>query len=110
MEMDVDAAASISCHDNIRERLRMQRLYGNSSKVKLIEHRPKYRARKGRSAEWEVAVVRPTYDLTILKLHCGKLTLKIQRTLRPGPLRLLPTGVDRNRLLVPVFVEGVKVK
>ena len=28
-------------------------------------------------AEWEVAVERPTYDLTIFKLHCGKLTLKI---------------------------------
>ena len=30
-----------------------------------------------RSAESEVAVERPTYDLTIFKLHCGKLTLKI---------------------------------
>lgn len=41
------------------------------------KHRPKYRKRKGRSAEWEVAVERPTYDLTIFKLHCGRLTLKI---------------------------------
>src|SRR6266851_1366772 len=39
--------------------------------------RPKYRERKTKSAEWEVAVERPTYDLTIFKLHCGKLTLKI---------------------------------
>ena len=39
--------------------------------------RPKYRKRKKKSAEWEVAVERPTYDLTIFKLHCGKLTLKI---------------------------------
>jgi len=39
--------------------------------------RPKYRRRTNRSAEWEVAVERPTYDLTIFKLHCGKLTLKI---------------------------------
>src|SRR5690242_20905495 len=39
--------------------------------------RPKYRRRTQRSAEWEVAVERPTYDLTIFKLHCGKLTLKI---------------------------------
>jgi hypothetical protein len=30
-----------------------------------------------RAAEWEVAVERPTYDLTVFKLHCGKLTLKI---------------------------------
>jgi len=41
------------------------------------KHRPKYRKRKGRSAEWEIAVERPTYDLTIFKLHCGRLTLKI---------------------------------
>jgi hypothetical protein len=40
-------------------------------------HRPIYRRRTKRSAEWEVAVERPTYDLTIFKLHCGKLTLKI---------------------------------
>ena len=41
------------------------------------QRRPKYRKRKKKSAEWEVAVERPTYDLTIFKLHCGKLTLKI---------------------------------
>ena len=39
--------------------------------------RPEYRKRKGKSAEWEVTVERPTYDLTIFKLHCGYLTLKI---------------------------------
>jgi hypothetical protein len=39
--------------------------------------RPKYHRRTKRSAEWEVAVERPTYDLTIFKLRCGKLTLKI---------------------------------
>ena len=41
------------------------------------KHRPKYRKRKKKSAEWEVAVERPAYDLTIFKLRCGKLTLKI---------------------------------
>jgi hypothetical protein len=41
------------------------------------KHRPKYRKWKKRSAEWEVAVERPVYDLTIFRLHCGKLTLKI---------------------------------
>jgi hypothetical protein len=40
-------------------------------------HRPKYRKRKNKSAQWEVALEKPAYDLTILKLHCGKLTLKI---------------------------------
>src|ERR1700693_4860091 len=49
-------------------------------KIKTIlgyQRRPKYRKRKKKSAEWEVTVERPTYDLTIFKLHCGKLTLKI---------------------------------
>ncbi len=41
------------------------------------QRRPKYRKRKKKSVEWEVAVEKPTYDLTIFKLHCGKLTLKI---------------------------------
>jgi len=41
------------------------------------QRRPRYGKRKKRSAEWEVAVERPTYDLTIFKLRCGKLTLKI---------------------------------
>jgi hypothetical protein len=40
-------------------------------------HRPRYRKWKKHSANWEVAVERPTYDLTIFKLHCGKLSLKI---------------------------------
>src|SRR5213592_2789225 len=41
------------------------------------KHRPKIRKRKNKSAEWEIGVEKPTYDLTIFKLHCGKLTLKI---------------------------------
>ncbi|MCC7155609.1 MAG: hypothetical protein IT161_13620 [Bryobacterales bacterium] len=41
------------------------------------KRRPKYRKRKNKSAEWEVTVEKPTYDLTIFRLHCGKLTLKI---------------------------------
>jgi hypothetical protein len=39
--------------------------------------RPRYRPRTKRSAEWEVSLERPAYDLTIFQLHCGKLTLKI---------------------------------
>ena len=49
--------------------------------------RPKYRKRKKKSAKWEVAVGRPTYDLTIFELHCGKLTLKIY-TKGEGVLRI----------------------
>jgi hypothetical protein len=51
----------------------------NLKTIKTIlgyQHRPKYRKRKGKSAEWEVTVERPTYDLTIFKIHCGYLTLK----------------------------------
>src|SRR4029077_9242929 len=39
--------------------------------------RPKYRPRNMKAAECEVAVERPTYDLTVFKLHCGKLVLTI---------------------------------
>jgi hypothetical protein len=39
--------------------------------------RPRYHKRKGHSSQWEVTIERPTYDLTIFKLYCGKLTLKI---------------------------------
>jgi hypothetical protein len=39
--------------------------------------RPRYHTRAKRSAEWQVTVEKPAYDLTIFKLHCGKLTLKI---------------------------------
>jgi hypothetical protein len=45
----------------------------------ILGNRRRPRCRRGakRSAEWEVSVERPAYDLTIFKLHCGKLTLKI---------------------------------
>jgi len=52
----------------------------NLKTIKTIlgyHRRPKYRKRKNKSAQWEVALEKPAYDLTILKLHCGKLTLKI---------------------------------
>jgi hypothetical protein len=40
--------------------------------------RPRCRPRRGKHAPtWEVTVERPVYDLTIFKLHCGRLTLKI---------------------------------
>lgn len=39
--------------------------------------RPRYRPRRGKAPTWEVTVERPVYDLTIFKLHCGRLTLKI---------------------------------
>jgi hypothetical protein len=39
--------------------------------------RPRYRPQRGKKEPtWEVTVERPVYDLTIFKLHCGRLTLK----------------------------------
>ena len=36
------------------------------------------RSRRGQQeSRWEVVVERPSYDLTVFKIHCGKLTLKI---------------------------------
>ena len=65
--------------------------------------RPRYRTRKRRSAEWEVAVEKPTYDLTIFRLHCGKLTLKIytkgERVLRIEAMAHNVTELDCGRNL-----------
>jgi hypothetical protein len=87
-------------------------------------HRPIYRRRTKRSAEWEVAVERPTYDLTIFKLHCGKLTLKIytkgERVLRieavahntrelncGRSLEKLPELVSRLKAVLERFAEAL---
>jgi hypothetical protein len=86
--------------------------------------RPKYRRRTKRSAEWEVAVERPTYDLTIFKLRCGKLTLKIytkgERVLRieavahntrelncGRSLEMFPEAVSRLRAILERFAEAL---
>ena len=51
---------------------------GGGVKTILGSHRrPKFHWRKKNSAQWEVTVEKPAYDLSIFKLHCGKLTLKI---------------------------------
>src|SRR5206468_3299860 len=76
--------------------------------------RPKYRERKTKSAEWEVAVERPTYDLTIFKLHCGKLSLKIytkgERVLRIEAIAHNTEELDCGRSLekFPEIVSRLK--
>jgi hypothetical protein len=76
--------------------------------------RPRYRARKKKSAEWEVAVERPVYDLTIFKLHCDKLTLKIytkgERVLRIEALAHNTQELDCGRCLekFPHIVSKLK--
>ena len=86
--------------------------------------RPKYRRRTKRPAEWEVAVERPTYDLTIFKLRCGKLTLKIytkgERVLRieavahntqqlncGRSLELFPEVVSRLKAILERFADAL---
>src|SRR5438105_5952987 len=77
-------------------------------------HRPKCRRRTKRSAEWEVAVERPTYDLTVFKLHYGKLTLKIytkgERVLRIEAVAHNTTELNCGRSLdkFPEVVSRLK--
>ncbi len=75
-------------------------------------HRPKYHKRKG--PQWEVTVERPTYDLTIFKLHCGNLTLKIytkgERVLRIEAMAHDVAELDCGRSLekFPEIVSALK--
>jgi hypothetical protein len=39
------------------------------------KNRPHHRKKK--TARWQITVERPTYDLTVFKIHCGKVALKI---------------------------------
>ena len=41
------------------------------------KHRPNTRERTGREPRLQVVTERPTYDLTVFKIHCGSLTLKM---------------------------------
>ena len=78
------------------------------------QRRPRYRKRKKHSANWEVAVERPTYDLTIFKLYCGKLSLKIytkgERVLRIEAIAHNTEELDCGRSLekFPEIVSRLK--
>ena len=78
------------------------------------QRRPRYRKRNKQSAQWEVAVERPVYDLTIFKLHCGKLTLKIytkgERVLRIEAIAHNTQELDCGRSLekFPEIVSRLK--
>jgi len=65
--------------------------------------RPRYPKRKGRSSEWTVTVERPTYDLTVFTLHCGKITLKMytkgERVLRSEAIAHNTEELDIGRSL-----------
>ncbi len=72
-------------------------------------------AKKQKSLKgWQVTVERPSYDLTIFKVHCGKLALKIyskgERVLRAEAMarnvEALKCGRSLERL--PRMVQGLK--
>ena len=77
--------------------------------------RPRYRPRRGKKQPtWEVTVERPVYDLTIFKLHCGKLTLKIytkgERVLRIEAIAHNTRALGRRSLdEFPHLVSDLKV-
>ena len=90
----------------------------NVETIKTIvgyKRRPKHRIWKKRSVDWEVAVEKPTYDLTKFKLHCGKLTLKIytkgERVLRIEAVAHNTEALDCGRSLerFPRIVSELKV-
>jgi hypothetical protein len=73
------------------------------------------RSRRGQhESRWEVVVERPSYDLTVFKIHCGKLTLKIyskgERVLRIEAIvhntRVLP--LSRRLEKIPEMVERLQ--
>jgi hypothetical protein len=65
--------------------------------------RPRYRKRRQKAPAWEVTVERPVYDLTIFKLQCGRLTLKIytkgERVLRIEAMAHNTQVLERGRSL-----------
>ena len=77
------------------------------------KNRP-YVKKQKRLKDWQVTVERPSYDLTIFKVHCGKLALKIyskgERVLRAEAMarnvEALKCGRSLERL--PRMVQGLK--
>lgn len=79
-----------------------------------FKHRPYHRDAKGKGPRIEVAVERPVYNLTVFKVHLGKLTVKIyskgERVLRIEAIahnaKELRCGIIIDRL--PRIVESLK--
>ena len=66
------------------------------------QQRPHYRKSK-RYLDWYITVERPSYDLTIFKVHCGKLALKIyskgERVLRAEAMAQNAEALKCGRLV-----------
>jgi hypothetical protein len=98
----------------------------DGERIKTIlgrQHRPHHRRASGRGYR-VVVVERPTYDLTVFKVHCGQLTLKIyaqgEHVLRPKAiahhtrelrcrrsLPHFPEIVSRLREILERFIEAL---
>jgi hypothetical protein len=74
-----------------------------------------YVKKQKRLRDWQVTVERPSYDVTIFKVHCGKLALKIyskgERVLRAEAMarnaEVLKCGRSLERL--PRMIQGLKL-
>jgi hypothetical protein len=86
-------------------------------KIKTIfgaKRRPRYRKRKNRTTQWGSVVEKPTYDLTVFKVHCRGLTMKIytkgERALRIEVIahnaKKLPCGCSLEKF--PKIVTHLK--
>jgi hypothetical protein len=76
-----------------RNRTRM-----NVKRLKTIlgrKNRPHHRKKK--SAQWQITIERPSYDLTIFKVYCGKMALKIY-TKGERVLRAEAMAIDAREL------------
>jgi hypothetical protein len=86
-------------------------------KIKTIfgyKRRPRYRRRKRAAMEWSCVLERPVYDLTVFKVHCAKLTLKIytkgERVLRIEVVAHNTNELDCGRSLekYPMILNRLK--
>jgi hypothetical protein len=73
-----------------------------------------YVKKQQRLKDWQVTVERPSYDLTIFKMHCGKLALKIySKGERVRPAEAMARNVEalkcgRSLERLPRMVQGLK--
>lgn len=86
-------------------------------KIKTIfgyKRRPRYRRRKKTAMQWGIVLEKPAYDLTVFKVRCAKLTLKIytkgERVLRIEVVAHNTNELDCGRSLekFPTIVARLK--
>ena len=93
-----------------RNRTRM-----NVKRLKTIlgrKNRPHHRKKK--PAQWQITIERPSYDLTIFKVYCGKMALKIytkgERVLRAEAMAIDARGLRCGRDVGQFAKTATKLK